>query len=101
MVRQLLKKIQGPKLRSERSEAELADGPWSMAGRQATQKLDAETLWAERYDGDMSEIFEFQDAIRSQVVTALNYNLLGDTQAGPSRRGTISSTCSTPAKSGL
>ncbi|MEP4293548.1 MAG: tetratricopeptide repeat protein [Rhizobiaceae bacterium] len=38
---------------------------------------DGETLWAERYDGDFDEIFDFQDAIRSQIVAALNENLLG------------------------
>lgn len=49
---------------------------------------DGETLWAERYDGDFSEIFEFQDAIRNQVVAALNYNLLGETQSKHASRGT-------------
>ncbi len=49
---------------------------------------DGETLWAERYDGEFSEIFEFQDAIRSQIVTALNDNLLGEAQVEQQGRGT-------------
>jgi len=32
-------------------------------------------LWAERYDGSMAEIFEFQDNIREQIVSALQVNL--------------------------
>jgi adenylate cyclase len=32
-------------------------------------------LWAERYDGDMEDIFDFQDAIREQIVSALQVNL--------------------------
>ena len=32
-------------------------------------------IWAERYDGDMENIFEFQDDIRDQIVAALRVNL--------------------------
>ncbi len=32
-------------------------------------------IWAERYDGDMENIFEFQDDIREQIVSALQVNL--------------------------
>jgi adenylate cyclase len=32
-------------------------------------------IWAERYDGDMAEIFEFQDNIREQIVSALQVSL--------------------------
>ena len=36
---------------------------------------DGRHLWAERYDGDMAEIFEFQDNIREQIVSALQVSL--------------------------
>lgn len=42
------------------------------------QLIDAATgghLWAERYDGDMESIFEFQDDIRDQIVAALQISL--------------------------
>jgi TolB-like protein/Tfp pilus assembly protein PilF len=32
-------------------------------------------LWAERYDGDMEDIFQFQDDIREQIVAALKLKL--------------------------
>jgi adenylate cyclase len=32
-------------------------------------------IWAERYDGDLENIFEFQDDIRDQIVEALQVNL--------------------------
>jgi adenylate cyclase len=32
-------------------------------------------IWAQRYDGDMAEIFEFQDNIREQIVSALQVSL--------------------------
>ena len=32
-------------------------------------------IWAERYDGDMEDIFQFQDNIREQIVSALQVNL--------------------------
>jgi adenylate cyclase len=42
------------------------------------QLIDAATgghLWAARYDGDMENIFEFQDNIREQIVSALQVSL--------------------------
>ena len=42
------------------------------------QLIDAETgghLWAERYDGELENIFEFQDDIRDQIVAALRVTL--------------------------
>ena len=42
------------------------------------QLIDAESsghLWAERYDGDMDDIFGLQDNITSQIVSALELNL--------------------------
>jgi tetratricopeptide (TPR) repeat protein len=32
-------------------------------------------IWAERYDGDLAEIFDFQDDIREQIVSALQVSL--------------------------
>ncbi len=32
-------------------------------------------VWAERYDGDMADIFEFQDNIREQIIAALQVRL--------------------------
>ena len=42
------------------------------------QLIDAETgahIWAERYDRDLTDIFELQDAITREVVTAIEPNL--------------------------
>jgi adenylate cyclase len=36
---------------------------------------DGRHIWAERYDGNMAEIFEFQDDIRKQIVAALQVSL--------------------------
>ena len=36
---------------------------------------DGTHIWADRYDGDMSEIFEFQDRIRDEIVAALKLKL--------------------------
>jgi adenylate cyclase len=36
---------------------------------------DGRHIWAERYDGNMAEIFDFQDAIREQIVSALQVSL--------------------------
>ncbi len=42
---------------------------------QLIDSADGRHIWAERYDGDMAEIFEFQDAIREQIVSALQVSL--------------------------
>ena len=42
------------------------------------QLIDAQTgahLWAERYDGDLTDIFDLQDAVTREVVTAIEPNL--------------------------
>jgi adenylate cyclase len=36
---------------------------------------DGRHIWAERYDGNMAEIFDFQDDIREQIVSALQISL--------------------------
>jgi adenylate cyclase len=42
---------------------------------------DGNHLWAERYDGDMAEIFDFQDRIRGEIVAALEVTLTPDDEA--------------------
>jgi TolB-like protein/class 3 adenylate cyclase len=48
------------------------------------QLIDATTgghVWAERYDGTMSDVFALQDKVTQQIVTALAVNLTADEQA--------------------
>jgi TolB-like protein/Tfp pilus assembly protein PilF len=47
-------------------------------------------LWAERYDGDMAEIFEFQDRIRAEIVEALALQLTPTDEAQGKKRRTHS-----------
>ncbi len=47
-------------------------------------------LWAERYDGDMEDIFEFQDDIREQIVAALQVSLTPTDKALTERKPTDS-----------
>jgi tetratricopeptide (TPR) repeat protein len=47
-------------------------------------------LWAERYDGDMEDIFQFQDDIRAQIVSALQVNLTPTDKALTERKPTDS-----------
>jgi TolB-like protein len=47
-------------------------------------------LWADRYDGNMAEIFDFQDDIREQIVSALQVNLTPADQALTERKSTDS-----------
>lgn len=49
-----------------------------------------ETLWAERYDGDISRIFDFQDSIGRQIVEALNFTLVGGFDNSRPSKGTAS-----------
>jgi tetratricopeptide (TPR) repeat protein len=57
---------------------------------QLINAADGDHLWAERYDGDMSEIFDFQDSIRAEIVTALNVQLTAREAARPRQRITDS-----------
>jgi len=56
------------------------------------QLIDATTgghLWADRYDGSMSDIFSLQDNITRQIVSALESNLItGETAASSKTVGT-------------
>ncbi len=47
-------------------------------------------VWAERYDGDMADIFEFQDSIREQIVAALQVSLTPTDKALTERKPTDS-----------
>jgi adenylate cyclase len=51
---------------------------------------DGRHIWAERYDGNMAEIFEFQDDIREQIVSALQVSLTPTDKALTERKSTDS-----------
>jgi len=51
---------------------------------------DGRHIWAERYDGNMAEIFEFQDNIREQIVAALQVSLTPADKALTERKPTDS-----------
>ena len=51
---------------------------------------DGRHIWAERYDGDMENIFDFQDDIREQIVTALRVSLTSTDKALAERKPTDS-----------
>ena len=51
---------------------------------------DGRHIWAERYDGNMSEIFDFQDDIREQIVSALEVSLSPTDMALTERKPTNS-----------
>jgi TolB-like protein/Flp pilus assembly protein TadD len=45
-------------------------------------------IWAERYDGNMAEIFDFQDRIRGEIIAALELTLTPSDQARTAKRQT-------------
>jgi TolB-like protein/Tfp pilus assembly protein PilF len=51
---------------------------------------DGRHIWAERYDGDMAEIFDFQDRIREEIVSALQVSLTPTDKALTARKSTDS-----------
>jgi adenylate cyclase len=51
---------------------------------------DGQHIWAARYDGNMSEIFDFQDDIREQIVSALQVSLTPTDKALTERKQTDS-----------
>jgi adenylate cyclase len=58
--------------------------------RVTAQLIDAATgahLWAERFDGDLADVFELQDAVTFKIVEALKVRLSPDEQAGIARVG--------------
>jgi adenylate cyclase len=52
--------------------------------------MDGRHIWAERYDGNMAEIFEFQDDIRARIVSALQVSLTPADKALADRKPTDS-----------
>jgi TolB-like protein/Tfp pilus assembly protein PilF len=57
---------------------------------QLIDAADGNHLWAERYDGDMAEIFDFQDRIREEIVAALALQLTPADEARSERKQTTS-----------
>ena len=57
---------------------------------QLIDAVDGGHLWAERYDGQMDEIFDFQDRIREEIVAALRLKLTPTDQALTERKPTDS-----------
>ena len=78
---------------SELGVAHVLEGSVRRAGdrvRINAQLIDTETgghVWAERYDGNVQDIFDLQDEITAKIATALEANLTGASKA---RRGTLS-----------
>ena len=57
---------------------------------QLINAVDGKHLWAERYDGDMAEIFDFQDRIRGEIVEALEVQLTPTDKSRAKKRRTES-----------
>jgi adenylate cyclase len=57
---------------------------------QLIDAADGDHLWAERYDGDMAEISDFQDRIRAEIVAALKLKLTPSDQTVAERKPTDS-----------
>ena len=59
--------------------------------RVTAQLIDGKTaghLWAERYDGDLADVFAIQDEMTAKIVTALELKLTSDEQKRVTHRGT-------------
>ncbi len=56
-------------------------GPRIRVTAQLIDCVDGRHLWAERYDGDLDEVFILQDRITHEIVTALQINLTDGEQA--------------------
>ena len=57
---------------------------------QLIDAADGRHIWAERYDGNMAEIFEFQDRIREEIVAALELRLTPSDEVRSKKRRTSS-----------
>ena len=57
---------------------------------QLIDAVDGSHTWAERYDGNLEDIFQFQDDIREQIVSALQVNLSRTDRLLVERRSTES-----------
>ena len=53
-------------------------------------------LWAERYDGSLSDIFAVQDQVTSKIVSALSLNLTPVEQQALAKKGTTNSEAASP-----
>src|SRR5206468_10208216 len=53
---------------------------------QLIDSLDGHHLWADRYDGDVDDVFDLQDRITQEIVTALEVRLTLGEQARVSRK---------------
>lgn len=71
---------------TELGVAHVLEGSIRKAGNRVrinAQLVDADSgghVWADRYDGDVQEIFDVQDEIASKIVNALQINLTGRTE---------------------
>ena len=65
-------------------------GPKLRVNAQLIDAASGGHIWAERYDGDMADIFEFQDNIREQIVSALQVSLTPTDKALTERKPTDS-----------
>src|SRR5882672_11041212 len=55
---------------------------------QLVDVADGYQLWSERYDREMTDVFEVQDEIASAIASRLRVTLQGDADRGRARRGT-------------
>ena len=71
------------------------EGSVRRAGEQVrinVQLIDATTgghVWAERFDGNLADVFAFQDHVTEQIVEALAVNLTGDERLRQARQDTV------------
>jgi adenylate cyclase len=83
------KPIDTKQIGSELGVRYVLEGSVRRSGRQVrvnAQLIDAERdqhLWAERFDGDMSDLFALQDEITSRIAVALDLELIGAEAARP------------------
>jgi len=88
------KSVEVPQIAHELGVRYVLEGSVRRAGEQVrinAQLIDATTqghLWAERYDGVVTNVFELQDKITAKIVTALAVRLAPDEQAIPVDRHT-------------
>ena len=55
---------------------------------QLVNAADGYQLWSERYDREMTDVFELQDEIANAIATRLRVSLDGGAERGPGRAGT-------------
>ena len=65
-------------------------GPKLRVNAQLIDAASGGHIWAQRFDGDMADIFEFQDSIREQIVAALQVSLTPTDRALTERKPTHS-----------